>query len=165
MKAHEAYEALEATLIDIAEILKNVGLKTETRCRFSGVDFDEHEAFGEGVAILFGEIFFFPEGTQERAALECAVGIDDGEVTNEELLREVSDLRAEAKRIASLITEDTRAEDIFKLLEESESEKDDEDTEFDNGPEYETEKSGIPWIYIIGGAVCLLLLIIPFFFM
>lgn len=100
MNSRVAIEALSATLLDIAKILEDAGLETKTKCAFSDIELAEASEDSPRATGLWGEIIF--SLGENAGVLECAVSVYEGEVSDEEMLSEITSLRAEAKRIAEL---------------------------------------------------------------
>lgn len=115
MKAIEAKEALVSTLENISDIITEAGLSAQVRCGFTDLDFDAvDESVPEGARVLFGDILVSAPGVKRQMVLECAVGIDEGEVTGDELLREIGEIRAAAKELAEMARSADRLADVFE---------------------------------------------------
>ena len=127
MNARSAIEALSPTLLDIAKILDEAGLDTKTKCAFSDIELADQSEDSPRATGLWGEIIF--SLGDNAAALECAVSVYEGEVSDEEMLSEIASLRAEAKRIAELCQAVGR-DKLFEALDAPDGDGEDE-SEFD----------------------------------
>lgn len=137
MNSRVAIEALSATLLDIAKILEDAGLETKTKCAFSDIELAEANEDSPRATGLWGEIIF--SLGENAAALECAVSVYEGEVSDEEMLSEITSLRTEAKRIAEL-ARTVGKDKLFEALDAPDADGDDaesfdeakfDDAEFD----------------------------------
>ena len=117
MNINEAREALALTLTDIAGAAIEKGLTAETKCFIA--DHDLNELSDERIAsavLIAGEILIGEEGSEEKLLLECAVSVNDGEVTSEDMLREVNTLRESMKDLCDKLDEKGNAKDAFTAV-------------------------------------------------
>ena len=117
MNIKEAREALALTLTDIAGAAIEKGLTAETKCFIA--DHDLNELSDETIAsavLIAGEILIGEDGSEEKLLLECAVSVNDGEVTSEDMLREVNTLRESMKDLCDKLDEKGNAKDAFTAV-------------------------------------------------
>lgn len=123
MNIHEAREALALTLTDIAGQAAAKGLETETKCFVA--DHDLNELSDENIAaavLIAGEIVIAAPNSEQKLLLECAVSVNDGDVTPEDMLREVNTLRESMKDFCDSLDEKGNAEDAFAAVAPEEEE-------------------------------------------
>ena len=117
MNIKEAREALALTLTDIAGGAIEKGLTAQTKCFIADHDLNELSDDNIGSAVLIaGEILVGTEGSEEKLLLECAVCVNDGEVTSEDMLREVNTLRESMKELCEKLDEKGNAEEAFAAV-------------------------------------------------
>ena len=117
MNIKEAREALALTLTDIAGGAIEKGLTAQTKCFIADHDLNELSDDNIGSAVLIaGEILVGTEGSEQKLLLECAVCVNDGEVTSEDMLREVNTLRESMKELCEQLDEKGNAEEAFAAV-------------------------------------------------
>ena len=114
MKINEAREALALTLTDIAKIAEQKELSAETKCFIADRDLNELSDENAASAVLIaGEILVGADDSEEKLLLECAVCVNDGEVTSEDMLREVNTMRESMRELCEKLDEKGNAKDAF----------------------------------------------------
>ena len=93
MKITEAKEALCSALNDIAAMASKFELNVNVSCSTANHDLETVSDDSEDAAIISGEISVGNNGAEENLIFECALSITDGEVSEEEIAREVSTVR------------------------------------------------------------------------
>ena len=117
MTVIEAREALALTLKDIAANATEKNLNADTKCFIADHDLLElSEDNCADAALVAGEITISQDGLEEKLVLECAVSVTDGEVSSEEMLREVNVIRESMRELCEKINETDSAEDAFNAI-------------------------------------------------
>lgn len=154
MIATKAKEALLSAVNNIAEEANAASLKTTIKCTYGDVDLNEHDEWCENARILFAELYVMHEGVKDAIIYECAVGIVNGEVADEELASRISKMRASVRELVSTIKDAENPEEEFRAQIVS---IDGEEEEID-APAHDNKK-----FYIVTGvaaAVLILLLLL-----
>lgn len=101
MNITEAKNALYNALESISEEATSRGMKSEVRCFVADHDLVEVDESSPKATLIAGEIRVTSEEKADKEILlECALSVEDGEVSNEEILREVNTMRGSMKEIA-----------------------------------------------------------------
>ena len=117
MNINEAREALALTLTDIAKSATDKGLTAETECFIADHDLNRlSDDTLDRAVIIAGEILVGASDSEEKLLLECAVGINDGEVAPEDMLREVNTLRGSMKELCERLDEKESATEAFESV-------------------------------------------------
>ncbi|MBQ9071175.1 MAG: hypothetical protein IJY23_07520 [Clostridia bacterium] len=153
MKITESRVALYGALKDVSGLAEERGITAEVKCFIADHDLCEISEDNLGAAALVsGEITLFAEGSDKKMILECALSITDGEVSPDEMLREVTAVRDNMKQILEKLDETKDVEKAFASFEPEEEPVADE-------PKYDNKK-----FYIYAGlAVAVILLLVLLF--
>ena len=119
MKVTEAREALIKTIDDAIASLKEKGLEVEKNCFLADRDLLPTKG-EEGASLIVADITVCAPDTDEKVIMECAVSIEEGEVLNDEIIREITLLRQNIKEITDKIDEVGSAKDAFAILAKEE---------------------------------------------
>ena len=118
MNITEAKNALCEALKNVCEDAENRGMKTEVKCFVADHDLNEVSEDSPKAQLISGEITVTSDENQEKAILlECALSVEDGEVSNEEMLREVNTMRQSMKEVCNTFDEVGSAESTFTSIE------------------------------------------------
>ena len=117
MTVIEAREALTLTLRDIAGGATEKNLTADIRCFIADHDLNalSDDNLAEA-ALVAGEITIGKDDIEEKLVLECAVSVNDGEVSSEEMLREVNVMRDSMKELCEKMNESESAADAFNAV-------------------------------------------------
>ncbi len=119
----EAREALTNTFENIKAEAKEKGVIADYKCFASDRDLNETDVSDSTAALIAGELTLGADGTDEKVILECAVSITDGEVFDDEMLREITAIRESVRELYAKIDEAGSAvaalSEIYKESEES----------------------------------------------
>jgi hypothetical protein len=117
MKILEAREALVATIEDISNSARALGLTVNSDCYFSDRDlFVIEDEKADEAAVIAAEIELKYNDEYEKIFLECAVAINDGEVLSDDLTSECAKLRESIKEILDSISDSPDKKDAFVSL-------------------------------------------------
>ncbi len=122
MKINEAYEALSNTFKNIKSEAEEKGITATYKCFTSDRDLIEVDINDDNVSLIAGEFTLGAEGTEEKIILECAVSITDGEIFDDEVIREITAIRESIRELYAKIDETGSAaaalSDIYKEEEQ-----------------------------------------------
>ena len=153
MNITESKYALYEALKNVSEDAVARGLTAEVRCFVADHDLTEVEETDPKATLIAGEITLTSdEKADKEILLECALSVEDGVVSPEEMLREVNNIRASMKEICDTFDEVGNAERTFNSIEKEQEVEVPEPKVFDNKKFY---------IYgsIIGAAALILVLL------
>ena len=95
MNLTEIFEGFEKTLYDIAEGAEARGLMTSVEATFCDRDLQPlGKDCTERAELIAGEIAIFIEGDDRRCEFECAIPIIEGNISSDEVVSELSAMRA-----------------------------------------------------------------------
>ncbi len=117
MTVIEARDALSLALEDISKKAVEKGLTADIKCFIA--DHDLIELTPDDIskaALISGEISVGTEKSEEKLILECALSITDGDVSPEEMLREVNVMRDSMNELCEKLDETGNAEDAFTAV-------------------------------------------------
>ena len=126
MNIKEAQEALTLTLEDVAKSAAERGLTATVECFTADRDLNRiSDGNTDAAVIIAGEITVGAPDSEEKLLLECAVGINNGEVIPEDMLREVDTIRESMKELCETFDEKGNAAEAFAAMlpEEEEPEQ------------------------------------------
>lgn len=128
MNIKEAFEALGATLENIADTARASGLSATTHCILATHDMEELSVDGEvsRAALIAGEITLGADGTEEKMLFECALSISDGEVSSDEMAAEIKSVRANVREICDKLDLSLPINEAFASVCDAESPDEDE---------------------------------------
>ena len=117
MKIIEARDALAVTLDSISKQAAEKNLTVNVRCFIADHDLNElsEEDLGKA-ALIAGEIAVNEAGSEEKLLLECALSITEGEVSAEEMLREVATIRESMKELCEKLDEAESTSEAFDAV-------------------------------------------------
>ena len=110
----EAREALRLALEDIAKSATEKQLTADVKCFIADHDLTElaPENF-EKAALVAGEILVGAANSEEKLMLECALSVTDGEISSDEILREVNTVRESMKELCEKLDESENPSEAF----------------------------------------------------
>ena len=114
MKIIESRDALLHAILDVAKSAEEHGLSAEAKCFIADHDLAPlSDGACESAALIAGEITVSSPETEEKIVLECALSITEGEVSADEMLREVNTIRDNMREIIEKVHEYGNAKDAF----------------------------------------------------
>lgn len=141
MKPIEAKEALIKTIDEICSAATERGLNVNVNCYFSDRELEPiAESEVERAAILSASVSIGEGSSDISLLLECAIAIDEGEVLNDEIIREAVKLRSAVSELCEKLDSGFSVKDAISSMDEGEQTPD-EPVAHDNRA------------YYIGGAV------------
>ena len=153
MNITESKNALYEALKNVCEEAESRGMKTKVRCFVADHDLNEVTEDSPKAQLISGEITVTSDEKDDRAILlECALSVEDGEVSSEEMLREVNTIRTSMKEICATFDEVGGATDTFNSIEKEQTVEVPEQKVFNN-------KDFYIWGSIIAVAALILTLI------
>ena len=103
MKVTEALAALKAAVEDIANEAREAGFTAELRSRYADIDFNESDEYMPEAKIIFAELTVGLEGASDSMIYECAVGISEGECSDDEIASEIASMRSSVRELIEKI--------------------------------------------------------------
>ncbi|MBE6537445.1 MAG: hypothetical protein E7673_05775 [Ruminococcaceae bacterium] len=153
MNITESKNALYEALKNVSEDAVKRGMKAEVRCFVADHDLMEVSEDSPKATLIAGEITVTSDENEDKEILlECALSVEDGEVSSEEMLREVNTIRGSMKEICETFDSVGSAGGTIESIEKEQQVDMPEPKVFDNKN-----------FYIYGGiaaAVVLILVII-----
>ena len=123
MNITEARDALALTLEDISKKVTEKGLTADIKCFIADHDLVELTPDNlTDAALIAGEITVSAPGAEEKLVLECAVSVTDGDVSSEEMQREVNVMRESMRELCEKLDEASSPEDAFTAVVPEEEE-------------------------------------------
>ena len=133
MNITESKNALYEVLQNVSEDAINRGMNAEVRCFTANRDLEEVEESDPKVALIAGEITVTSEEKADKQiVLECALSVEDGEVSPDEMLREVNNIRQSMKEVCETFDNVGNAENTFDAIEKEQEIPVEEPKTFDN---------------------------------
>lgn len=105
MKIIEAKEALISACESLVAEATEKGLVADYRCFAANADLEEVDDSSSKVRLIAAEMTLGAEGTEKEMLLECALSISDGDVAEDEILREVGAMRENLREFYQTIDE------------------------------------------------------------
>ena len=153
MNVTEAKNALYEALKNVCEDAESRGMTTAVKCFVADHDLNEVAEDSPKAQLISGEITVTTHEKEDRAILlECALSVEDGEVTAEEMLREVNTMCNSMKEICATFDEVGSAENTFDSIEKEQEVEVPEPKIFNN-------KDFYIWGSVIAGIALILTLI------
>ena len=153
MNITEAKSALYNALKNVSEDAASRGMTAEVKCFVADHDLTEVSEDSPKAVLIAGEITVTSDEKKDKEILlECAISVEDGEVANDEILREVNTIRASMKEVCDTFDTVGSAEGTFDSIEKEQEVPMPEEKVFDN-------KQFYIWGSIAAAAVLLLVLI------
>lgn len=154
MNITESKNALYEALKNVSEDAVSRGMKADVRCFVADHDLEEVSEDNPKATLIAGEITITSdEKADKEILLECALSVEDGEVSPEEMLREVNTIRSSMKEICDTFDSVGNAEGTFNSIEKEQEVQIPEPKVFDNKK-----------FYIWGSVIAAAALILVFFF-
>ena len=149
MTVTEAMQAFTRTVESIVDPLTERGLVVDKRFYYANRELDEIKCDRcAEAAVIAAEVRIVDTESHAEIMLEAAVAIEDGDVLNDEIVREATTMRANVKElIEALETSETTAEAFSSLVP-----IDDEE------PIKPVQHNNLP--YYVGGAVVVVLILL-----
>lgn len=117
MTVIEARDALLLALEDISKKAIEKGLTADVKCFIADHDLNELSPDDlSKAALVSGEISVGTEKSEEKLVLECALSITDGDISSEEMLREVNVMRCSMTELCEKLDETGSAEEAFTAV-------------------------------------------------
>ncbi len=133
MKITESKNALYEALKNVSEDAINRGMKAEVKVFVADHDLNEVSEDSPKAVLIAGEISVTSdEKSDKQILLECALSIEDGEVANDEILREVNTIRGSMKEVCDTFDSVGNAENTFDSIEKEQTVEMPEPKVFDN---------------------------------
>lgn len=133
MKVTESKNALFEALKNVSEDAINRGMKADVKVFVADRDLNEVSEDSPKAVLIAGEISVTSdEKSDKQILLECALSIEDGEVANDEILREVNTIRGSMKEICETFDNVGNAENTFDSIEKEQTVEMPEPKTFDN---------------------------------
>ena len=153
MNITESKNALYEALTNVCKEAESRGMKTEVKCFVADHDLNEVTEDSPKAQLIAGEITVTSDEKEDRAILlECALSVEDGEVSSDEMLREVNNIRTSMKEICATFDEVGGAANTFNSIEKEQEPDIPEPKIFNN-------KDFYIWGSIIAAAALILTLI------
>ena len=121
MNVKDAKAALICACEDLVKEANDKKLNADYRCFTANIDLEEIDENAENVALIAAEISVGAENSEKAVILESAVSVSDGDVVDDEILREVSTLRENLKEVFAKVDESNDANAAFDAIEEETS--------------------------------------------
>ena len=154
MNITEAKNALCEALKNVSEDAINRGMEAEVRCFTANRDLEEVDESDPKAFLIAGEITVTSEEKADKQiVLECALSVEDGEVSSDEILREVNNIRNSMKEVCETFDNVGNAESTFDAIEKDQELPVEEPKTFDN-------KQFYIWGSVIAGIALLLTLLL-----
>ena len=152
MKPTQAKEAFIKTIENITEEITKRGLNVNINCYFSDRELEPiDEANIDNASILSAVITVCAEFSDDAVVFEHAIAIDEGEVLNDEIIREANKLRESTRELCEKLDSGMSAKESIKAM--------------DIEPEITERPAALDnRLYYIGGAivVAIIILVIAF---
>ena len=133
MNITESKSALYEALKNISADAESRGMTAEVRCFIADHDLNEVKEDDPKAVLIAGEISLTSnENEEKKILLECALSVEDGEVSSDEMLREVNTIRGSMKEVCDTFDNVGDAEGTFNAIEEEQTPKMPEPKVFDN---------------------------------
>lgn len=133
MNITEAKNALYNALESISEEATSRGMKSEVRCFVADHDLVEVDEISPKATLIAGEIRVTSEEKADKEILlECALSVEDGEVSEDEILREIGNIRSSMKEVCDTFDNVGSAESTFDTIEKEQQLPAEEPKTFDN---------------------------------
>lgn len=150
MNITESKNALYEALKNVSEDAISRGMTAEVRCFTANRDLEEVSESDPSAVLIAGEIAITSEEKKEKEILlECALSIEDGEVSGDEILREVNNIRSNMKEVCDTFDKVGSAENTFDTIEKEQELPKEEPKTYDN-------KQFYIWGSIIAGVALIL---------
>lgn len=133
MKITESKIALYEALVSISADAAKRGMKANVRCFTANHDLEEVDENDAGAVLIAGEIrVTSDEKNDKEILLECALSVEDGEVSEDEILREIGNIRSSMKEVCDTFDNVGSAESTFDTIEKEQQLPAEEPKTFDN---------------------------------
>lgn len=133
MKITESKIALYEALVSISADAAKRGMKAKIRCFTANHDLEEVDENDAGAVLIAGEIrVTSDEKNDKEILLECALSVEDGEVSEDEILREIGNIRSSMKEVCDTFDNVGSAESTFDSIEKEQQLPAEEPKTFDN---------------------------------
>ena len=153
MNVTESKNALFEALKNISEEAVSRGMKADVRCFVADHDLNEVDENSPKATLVAGEIAITSdEKADKEILLECAISVEDGEVSSEEILREVNTIRSSMKELCDTFDTLGSAGSTIDSIEKEQTVEMPEPKVFDN-------KQFYIWGSVIAAAALILVLI------
>lgn len=154
MNVTESKNALYEALKNVSEDAVSRGMTANVRCFVADHDLNEVDEGDPKASLIAGEIrISSDEKADKEILLECALSVENGEVSSDEILREVNTMRGSMKEICDTFDNLGDAKNTFDTIEKEQQPDIPEPKVFDNKQ-----------FYIWGSVVAAIALILVFFF-
>ena len=150
MNVIEAKSAFLRTCEALCDEAREKGFIASFKCLATDRDLREVEIESESAAVLSAELTIEKDESQRAIVLECAVAVDGGEVSEDEMLREIGSFKANVKDYYEKI-ENAGVEGALDEVASETEEKKPEEKVYDN-----------KMFYIVGTAIGVAALVLVF---
>lgn len=149
MTVTEAMQAFTRTVDSIVDPLTERGLLIDKKFYYADRELNEitTDRCGEATVIA-AEVRIVEQESHAEMMFEAAVAIDDGEVLNDEIVREATTMRANVKELIEALDTNENAAEAFSSLIPTDDEE----------PVKPVQHNNVP--YYIGGAVIVVLILL-----
>lgn len=154
MNITESKNALCEALKNVSEEAVKRGMTAEVNCFVADHDLVEVSEDSPKATLIAGEIrITADEKAEKEILLECALSVEDGEVSPEEMLREVNTMRSSMKEICETFDSVGSAESTIDSIEKEQQVDMPEPKVFNNKD-----------FYIYGGIIAVIAIILTIIF-
>jgi len=133
MNITESKKALFDALMNIGKDAEERGMEVSVNCFTANRDLECVDENDASAVLIAGEVTITSsENLQKEIVLECALSIEDGEVSEDEILREVTNVRCSMKEVCDTFDQVGNADGTFETIEKEQEIPEEEPKTYDN---------------------------------